>query len=257
VRRTILAAALLPCALTLASCSSSAKTGSGTTPIVTRTSTAAAPVNEGLTQAELTAKIKAALTTATALHVQGTMTSSGQATTMDLQLNKDGSAQGTMGISGATMPIIVVNGVSYIQFTSSYIQMMEKSAGSGDSATFSAYMAKYENKWISSQNTTGAQLTQGTDGLTFSSMTSQMIDNADEKYTYLGTGTVDGQEVARYNDVDKQSGTAILSIPISGPALPIQVDAGSQGTITLTWNQPTTVTAPPASDIATFTMPTS
>jgi hypothetical protein len=253
VRRTAFTAVLLPCALALTSCASSAKSSSGSTVVTSTSSSAAAGVPlTGLSQAQLTAKIKAALSSATALHIKGTMVESGQATSMDMQLNGNGSSEGTVEVEGATMPIIEVHGVTYIEFTPGYIKMMEGSGAPG------AYLAKYENKWISSQSSAGAELTQGAgSGMTFSSMTQEMISNADEKYSYLGTATLDGQQVAQYKDVDKQSGTAILSFPIDGPALPIELNAASQGTMTLTWNVPTTITAPPASEIAVITLPTS
>ena len=50
-------------------------------------------------------------------------------------------------------------------------------------------------------------------------------------------------------------GVAELSIPASGPALPLQLTgatvSATAGTLTFTWNHPTTVTAPPADQIYT------
>ncbi|WP_034268291.1 hypothetical protein [Actinospica robiniae] len=253
MRRTVIAAALLPCALALTSCASSAKS---TSRVVTTAGAAAdsdGSTNAKLTQAQLTAKIKTALDAATALHMKGTMTDSGQATSMDMQLNKDGSVQGTVEVQGMSMPIISVDGVTYLQFTAGYIKMMEQSAGGG---VADSYFTKYENKWISSKSSTGADMTSGLGDVSFDSMSKQMIDNADEKYTYLSTSTLNGTPVALYKDVDKTDGTATVYFPLNGPALPIKLDAGSKGVMTFTWNQPTTITAPPASEVTTFTVPT-
>jgi len=244
LRRSVLAAALIPCALVLTACGSKSAT---TATVVS--STASGPSNAGLSQAQLLARFKTALASATAVHFKGTMSESGSSTTMDLQINKDGSADGTIISGGVTIPMIVTGGVDYIQATPSLVSEIKSEAGS-DAALVSEIMT---GKWISSKSAIGSSMTSSFSSLTdFSSMTSQLASGSGDKFTAMGTSTLNGQQVAQYKDVstdDSGPTDSVLDIPLNGLALPIEETAGSQGTMVFTWNQPTTVTAPAAADI--------
>ena len=61
--------------------------------------------------------IKSAIQGASAVHIKGTMTDSGTTVSLDMQLNKDGSASGTVGEGGPNFPIVLTKKVVYIQFT--------------------------------------------------------------------------------------------------------------------------------------------
>lgn len=270
MRRSVIAAALLPCALALASCSSSSNSGSGipikaaatgTSATVGTDHTGAAGVsNTGLTQSQLEARVSAAAATATAIHVTGTLVDDGQSMSLDLQINKDDSAQGTVSESGMVIPVIATTTTTYFQLTSSLITMMSAQMASGGSGS-AALLSSLTGKWIASTSSAGASLHNDLAGImNFGQMTSQFsggssgADGSVATFTYIGTGVVDGQQVAQYRDVssDKSTPTTIMSVPLTGPALPIEISAGSQGSIALVWNQPTTVTPPPANEIATI-----
>ncbi len=104
-------------ALGLAGCSSSA---------------APATSNVGLPNAKLLAAFKTAVAAGTGVHVSGSISSSGSCSTLDLQLNKDGSASGEIGESGATIPVKVVNKVTYTELTAAFLKLL---AASGSSIT--------------------------------------------------------------------------------------------------------------------------
>lgn len=249
MRRSVLAAALIPCALVLTACGSKSAT------TATVSTVASGPSNAGLSQAQLLARFKTALASATALHIKGTMSESGTSTTMDLQINKDGSADGTIVSGATTIPMIVTGGVTYVQVTPSFATTIKSQAGS-DASLVSEIMT---GKWISSKSTIGSSLAGSFSSLTdFSSMTSQLASGSSDKFTAMGTSTVNGQQVAQYKDVSTDGGgptDGVLDLPLNGLALPIEEDGGSQGTVVFTWNQPTKVTAPAAADI--LNLPTS
>ena len=252
MRRTALAAALIPCALLLTACSSS----SGTS-----TSTVAGASNANLTQAQLLARFTTALATATALHIKGGTTGGSSPFSMDMQINKDGSAQGTIVSTGMTMPLIVVGGVTYVQVTSSLSSIIKDDAGS-DAAAVSKLVV---GKWISSKSSIGASLTQGMDGMTdFSQMTKQLASGSGDTFSYLDTATVNGEQVAQYKDVTTGSSltgtgtasagatTSTLDVPLTGAALPVEETGSSEGTVTFTWNVPQKVAAPDPSEVITL-----
>lgn len=248
-RTTLAAAALIPaCALALSACGSSS--GSGTTAVVNASSSAAGQNNAHLTSAQLNARIDAAVSKVTAMHIKGAMTEGGSKITFDLQLNKD-SAQGTIGEGDVSFPLIAVGGVDYFQLTPSLLKQAESTQSSNPFAKLGG--AVIENRWVSSKDRSlGASLDQSFKSFTdLSSMTQQMTSSNQDTLTYLGTSTLDGQQVAQYKDKPSDGSTPVttLSLPLTGDALPIQEDGGSQGLMTFVWNQTTTVSPPPASEI--------
>lgn len=252
-RSTLAAAALVPaCALALTACGS--KSANSLSAGATTTSTVALQNNAHLTQAQLVARLKTAMGTVTALHMKGSMTDSGSTTVMDIQVNKDGSGQGTMTVAGMTIPMISIGSTTYTQITASYANMIKSGMGSAASSTIGAQFTSEMTvgKWIKYTGDSSADSALGSFS-NFSDMTSQLTDNSDT-FTYLGTSTLNGQPVAQYKDVSKDgsSPAATMSILLTGSPLPIKEDAGSQGSVTFTWNQPTKVTAPPAADVVTM-----
>ena len=264
LRRTVLTAALIPCALVLTACGSKSATTAAVSSSSASSASASGPSNAGLSQTQLFTRFKAALGTVTAIHYKGTMaqgdSSSGStasaasgsadsSVSLDLQINKDGSAQGTIVTSGMTIPLITTGGATYVQVTPSFESEIKSEAGSDASVVSSIVVGK----WISSKTSIGSSLAGSFDDFAnFSQMTSQLASPDGDTFTYLGTSTLNGQQVAQYNDDGSSSGgpaNAVMSIPLHGLSLPIEENAGSQGVLTFTWNEPTTVSPPPAADI--------
>jgi hypothetical protein len=245
MRRTTvfaISAALLPGVLALAACSSA-----GSVKPAAAASTAPVAVNAGLSSAKANAVINAAAAEATSLQIKGSMGSGGQAVAVNLQFVKT-SAAGTLTISGVPISFISVNGTTYFKLSSAFATML---GGDPSTAPFSHMI----DKWVSGSNPAVAPMATSFSAFTsLSSFISQLSGSSDQ-LTADGTGKVDGQVVAQYKDVDTTSTpltTQILSIPASGPALPVQevgIGAGNSGTVTFTWNQPITVSAPPAGEV--------
>ena len=253
-----ISAILLPGVLALAACSASstpksaasAAAGSTASAAPTAAATTAAESNTDLTSAEVNSQIAAAVKTATAVHVKGSMGSGGSSVTLDLQLNKD-SGQGTITAGGLVVPFVSVDNAVYIQFTPSLL------AQAGQSST-STVGKELLNKWVSSTSTMGSSIASDFGPFMSLSAFAAQVTSDDSTFTADGTSTVNGVPVVNFKTTDDSStppDVSIISIPATGPALPVQVSSGSdgtEGTTTFTWNQPTTgITAPPASQIFT------
>lgn len=216
---------------------SAAPTGSA------RSTTAPAASNAGLTDSALLAAFKKAADSATAVHVKGTTKEGAQTASLDLQLNRvANTAQGTIGTLGATIPVISVGGVDYFQLTDSVIKL----------SGAEAIAPLIRDKWVASDSEVG----QGMDS-DFKSLISYRgfiaeITSADSGgltgSTAAGTTIYNGQTVAVYKGDD---GTEAY-FAANGPAYLLAITGSSssqEGALTFVWNRPTTVTAPPASQI--------
>ncbi|HJP73365.1 MAG TPA: hypothetical protein VJ914_03805 [Pseudonocardiaceae bacterium] len=207
--------------------------------------TTAAPT----TTAALTANdVTSAIQSASAVHVKGTMSDSGTNVALDVQLNKDGTASGTVGIGGPNYPIVLANKVVYIQFTPDVLKSVGLSATSGPGKTI-------VNKWVPSTSKLMANSDLASSVqplLDYSQFTGSIVQSMPSGAMKPGkSDTVDGTPVQQYTMSD---GTP-ADIATSSPhylirLLPGPTDGAGQLDFT-NWNQPVAVTAPSASEIYT------
>jgi hypothetical protein len=247
---TPLAAAALTagCALTLSGCGSSSASPASA-------SGNASQNNANLTQAQLLDRLTTALAGATAVHIKGTLAQAGASVGIDMQVNKSGTAQGTIVNNGAPIPLISVGGTLYIQLTQSYVNTIKASM---PSSIANAQLATVfvVGKWLKAP--ASGSITQDVAGIvSWNQLTARWSAASGDSFEYKDTTTLNGQQVADYEDVSKLNGmtdTGVVSLPLTGAALPIQVaeKSGTTGTATFSWNQPTTVTAPPASEVVSL-----
>ena len=239
----------------LAGCSS----GSGSP----ATASSTAFPNAGLSGSQLLTAFKSAVASGTAVHVVGSIDQSGTPISLDLNLNKGGSSSGTVSQGAATVPIKVVDGVTYIQLTPA---LLKQEAASDPSVT-AGVISLIENKWVSSQSSIGQSISSSFDGLTSYDAFLASIENgaASASATVAATGSASSAPVTlgdvtpagttSYNGgtvaVYKSSDGSVAYFAASGPAYLEKVTAtgSTSGTITFTWNQPVAVTAPSSSDI--------
>lgn len=259
MRRSILVATLVPCLAALAACTSSTPKSASSAPATTPSSSAAASAsadngggsgdNEHLTSAQVVARYQAALAAIDAAHVKGTLIQGGQAATLDIQVNKDNTSEGSITTNATTIPFIgLSSSLGYIQYTAGL-----ESAAKIDPA--SPVGKALLNKWASSNTTLGAAYNQAIAPMASWSSITQLTGPTTDTYAYQGTATVNGRQVVQYKDKSATAGVpdALVSFPVSGPMLPVQMSAGTSGGLSFVWNQPTKVTAPPAADLATTT----
>jgi hypothetical protein len=188
--------------------------------------------------------VKSAFSGATAVHIKGTLTNSTGTLSLDLQLNKDNTAAGTISEGGAAIPLIAVNGKFYVQFTP---EMISKSTNASVGQLGSAL----SNKWVSSDSSLASTMVAGIKPLlSFDSFVSSMFGQASEVPTLTGTDVVNNLPVYTYESADG-------SVVYVGKANPhylarMTAPATGSGSIDFTgWNQPVPVTPPPASAIYT------
>jgi hypothetical protein len=87
--------------------------------------------------------VETAIQNASAVHVKGTMAEGGSTIGLDVQINKAGTASGTISIGGPSYPIIYADKVVYIQFTPDVI----KASGLDPASAAGKLLA---NKWVPS-----------------------------------------------------------------------------------------------------------
>jgi hypothetical protein len=191
------------------------------------------------------ATAKTAATNASAVHVKGTIKDSGDTSTLDLQLNKDGSASGTITDSGMTIPILSTGKVFYVQFTNG----MESSGGIDPTSDQGKALL---NKWVPS---TSQMLASEADSIKptidYSTFIPQFFDSMKDSGDALkqtGSSTVDGVPTYTYTASD---GT--LDVSQSSPHYLMKLaETGDGGSLDFTnWNKPVAVNAPAQADIYT------
>jgi hypothetical protein len=211
--------------------------------------TAAAPASPTMPAPDkLVGTIKSAATSANAVHIKGSFTDSGTAESLDVQLNRDGSASGTIGEGGTTIPVIVANKVYYVQFTKDLM------SSNGIEPTSDAGKLLL-NKWVPStaKMLSGSGMVDGLkQAVDFNSLVPNLFGQMNnETPKDSGTATVDGTPVHVYTFADGSK----ADIGSAAPHYLIRLaEPASQGKGQLDftgWNQPTMVSPPAASDIYT------
>ncbi|HWE88441.1 MAG TPA: hypothetical protein VG317_03120 [Pseudonocardiaceae bacterium] len=177
---------------------------------------------------------------ASAVHVKGTITSSGSKIGLDIQLNKS-SAAGTMTLGGAGAQLINANGASYIQLSQALMQQ-----GGIPPAAQPVLL----NKWINVDSPVfGGQMSDVKSFLDYSTFIKGIFNNATAgKLSSAGTSTVNGTAAFVYKDTD--GSTAYVAQPQPHYLLRMVGPSSDPGTVDFTnWNQPVPVSPPPASEI--------
>jgi hypothetical protein len=207
--------------------------------------TTAAPTTTTAVQAS---DLKSAMQSASAVHVKGTMSDSGTNIALDVQLNKNGTASGTIGIGGPSYPIVLANKVVYIQFTPDVLKSVGLSATSGPGTAI-------VNKWVPSTSKlmAGSDLTSSVQPLLdYNQFTGSIIQNMPSGAMKPGkSDVVDGTPVMLYTMSDGTPADIATSSPhYLMRLLPSPTDGAGQLDFT-NWNQPVTVPAPAAGEIYT------
>jgi hypothetical protein len=176
---------------------------------------------------------------ASAVHVKGDIVDSGSKISLDVQMNKDGSASGTVGQDGQTIHLIVANGVDYVQFTKDLLSAAGLDPSSGPGTLLL-------NKWVSSKSQllAGSGMESTFQEVSFNSFVSGLFgDISGEAAKASGTTTVDGVPVEVYK---AQDGTAYVST--SSPHYLIRLVAApsdGSGQVDFTgWDKPVRIDPP-------------
>jgi hypothetical protein len=199
--------------------------------------------NAGLTNTALQAAMKSAMSKATSLHVASEQAVGSDIEDMDLKLGPDGTCaeSGVATLDSIPVTFEILKDVKYVRLSVDVI------TGSGKFQGATVPIESYQGKWVASTSSLGAGLTSPFTPIAPSLCLTEM---AELPYTFRpdGTSAIAGRDLAKYQSADG----ATVWIPLSGPALPARITlppGSGEGTINLTWNQPLTITAPPADQI--------
>lgn len=186
--------------------------------------------------------VKAAFAAANAVHIKGTLVNSTGSLALDLQLNKDGTASGTISEGGPTIPLIAVNGKYYVQFTQALISQ-------SSNAQVGQIAAALTNKWVSSDASIASSMVSGLKPLlTYDSFVSNMFGQASEVPTLTRTDVVGNLPALVYESKDGSTVYVAKSDPHY--LLRMTAPASGSGQLDFTgWNHPVPVAPPPAAQI--------
>lgn len=186
--------------------------------------------------------VKAAFAGASAVHIKGTMVNSAGSLSLDLQLNKDNTASGTIGEGGPAIPLISVGGKYYVQFTQDLITHSSDTAVSQIGPTLT-------NKWVSSDASIASDMVSGLKPLlTYDSFVSAMFSQTSEVPTLTGVDVANGVPALTYETVD--GSTVYIAKASPHFLLRMTSPAAGSGQLEFTgWNQPVAVSPPPADQI--------
>ena len=242
VRRVLLPAVLL-LGMAVTACSGaaapSASGGSSSVPAPKAVNIPGAPPGD-----QVESVVRTAFEGASAVHIKGTLVNSTGSLSLDLQLNKDNTASGTIGEGGPTIPLIAVNGKYYVQFTQQLI------SSSTDTAV-AQIAPQLTNKWVSSDASMASTMVSGVKPLlTYTSFVTSMFAQDSEVPTLTGTDVVDNTPAYVYES--KDGSTVYIGKAAPHYLLRMTAPASGSGQLDFTnWNQPVPVTAPPANEIYT------
>ncbi|HEX5404254.1 MAG TPA: hypothetical protein VFX16_18345 [Pseudonocardiaceae bacterium] len=195
---------------------------------------------------KLLATVKSAATSASAVHIKGSFTDDGDALALDVQLNKDGSASGTIGESGTNIPVVVANKVYYVQFTKDLMST------NGIDPTSQAGQLLL-NKWVPStaKMLAGSGMVDGLkQAVDFNSLVPNLFGQlSDDPPKPAGTDTVDGIPVHVYTFSDGSKADIESAAPHYLIRLVEPASAG-KGQLDFTgWDQPVKIAPPASADV--------
>ena len=213
--------------------------------IVDAESAAGSGSNVGLSEAELVASYLRAVQVGTAVRVIGTPIPGKGTTGFDLRLNKDGSAVSVLAPLGIDFTIRAVAGSLYLRFPDSL-----PDAAVAAMIGRRRIPSQSRGKWLSATGRAGKAMARKFDR--YISYDRFLRDLAEDQsggpLTAAGAELLDGEQAARYVTANGE----VHFFAATGPAYflkGVPDPAAGKATVTLTWNQPVTVTAPPASQV--------
>lgn len=167
------------------------------------------------------------------VHMVGTVTQGSDKLTMDLRLEKDGGATGTLDLAGATLQIVSTGTAVYIKGDKAY---WTAEAGAGAAELIG-------DSWVAA--TKSSDRAQFKDLIDYATALGGVLDPTGT-VTKGSTSTVEGVDVVGIKD--GKAGT--LWVAASGEPLPVLIDGGTQGRVTFTeWGEKVVVTAPDPADV--------
>lgn len=217
-----------------------ATTTTTTRPVPTTTTPPPLPPNQ------LVAALKTAIPLGTSVEARGSSGDSSGSGTLDLKLNKDGSASGKITANGVDVVVIVVNNVSYVQLDKGLVEGQGIAAGS-------AAEAQMVGKWVpSTSKLVSGMMDSLKDTLNYDSFLNGLIGSMDTspapELTLGGLSEVNGELADDYKEAPEGSEIFVGRSTHHLLRL-VSKDKASPANLDFIWNQPTSVSPPPADQI--------
>lgn len=234
--------------LTLAACGNSASSaaagGAASAAGSTGSSASATSTTDplaSLTAAEIGDKVVADAKAASSVTLAGTVTSSGQAITVHLAVKSSQGCTGTMSVAGmGSFKLVIIGTTVYMKPDN---QFWKSSAG----AEASTVIALVNGRWI--KTTTSSKTMGSMAGLC--DMSQMFKTNGSPDHLTKGkVTTLNGTRVLAINDT--KQGVAYVTDTSTPELVEISAPAGSangSGKLSVTYNAPVTLTAPPTSQV--------
>jgi hypothetical protein len=162
-----------------------------------------------------------------AVKVEGDLTTSGQAISIDLQANSDGDCTGSLGIADGTAELLGVGGVTWMKPDEAFWRSF-----AGDTAD--QVMAVVGDKWV--------VVPDGEDSIKQFCDVDELLDQllsdtegAKATFSKNGTDTVDGDDVVKVDREDPEDGTSTGYVLVDDPHYLVKIEKTSgddTGTVT-------------------------
>ncbi|HEY2553251.1 MAG TPA: hypothetical protein VGI64_22020 [Streptosporangiaceae bacterium] len=230
---------LLAAALAAAGCGASSGANGGTT----RGAGSPAPSGAGQGSpapgpAALLRQMRAAVQSATSVHVTGQLVADGRPLALDLGMHSSGQLAGTITTQGVPLTIIDTGGKGYVKATPAFLALLRQSP-----AVCKLICGKYVL-------TTGAKEEQLTSSLGMRSLLGALTRRQSPAITSAGTTTVNGAAARVLRGADGST----LAVAARGAPYPLRVTAaparGREGSLEFSqWNSVPLPAAPPAAKV--------
>ncbi len=217
VRTVLLALSVLAVTLALAGCGGSSSSGNGI---------------ESKSPQEILEATKTAASTATSVHIKGSIVTGGKPISLDMELLAGKGGKGTISQEGFTIQLVQTGGAVYINGSAAFYKHVSGSAAA----------ALLQGKWLKAPANSGelASLAELTN-------LGKLLDTALAGHgtvTKGGTTTVEGQKAVELKDSTKGGS---LYVAATGKPYPLQISkTGAEGgkVVFQRWDQPVTLEAP-------------
>ncbi|WP_395695793.1 hypothetical protein [Nocardioides sp.] len=186
---------------------------------------------------------KSAMGDLTSVTVSGEISSGGQDINIDLQTDKDGNCTGTIGLGSGSADLLGVGGDVWMKPDESFWKTF-----AGTSAD--QVISLVGDKWV--------VVPQGQDSLDqfcdIDSLLEQMLKDDDSStYSKAGTGSVDGDDVVKIDNKDKDGSTSTGYVLVDDPHYLVKIEkteGEDTGSVTFSdFDEKVDVEAPADSDV--------
>jgi hypothetical protein len=216
----------------------------GSAPSTTATTSAPTSVPGALPGNQVKNAVQSAFAAASAVHIKGTLTNNSGSLTLDIQLNRNKTGEGTVNEGGADIQLRAVNGVYYLLYTPQLISVSTNKAvqQAGRALT---------DKWVVGTSGLATNIVGSLTGLLdYGTFLQSMFSTGSLTPMATMTDIVDNVPVVVYEASDGSTVYAATASPHY--LMRLTAPASGSGELDFTnWNKPVPVAAPTGAQLYT------